>query len=96
MKLKHRKQADVILGKGNRITKLTGFQQEHRQERPQKELQGKDVGAVLSAAAEPRVATSELKKRRKKPADHINLDFHTEHWKCSDLNLLCNSSADKI
>lgn len=53
MKLKHRKQADVILGKGNRITKLTRFQQQHRRERPQKQLQGKDVGVFLSNAAEP-------------------------------------------
>lgn len=39
MKLKHRKQADVILRKGNRITKLTRFEQQHRRERPRKQLQ---------------------------------------------------------
>lgn len=66
MKLKRRKQADVILGKGNRITKLTRFQQQHRRERPQKRLQGKDVGVVPSKVAEPSEATSKFKKRKKK------------------------------
>lgn len=77
MKLKRRKQADVILGKGNRITKLTRFQQQHRRERPQKRLQGKDVGVILNKAAEPSEATSEFKKKKRKKADHINVNFHT-------------------
>lgn len=79
MKLKRRKQADVILGKGNRITKLTRFQQQHRRERPQKRLQGKDAGVVPSKVVEPSEATSPFKSRKEKKekADHINVNFHT-------------------